>query len=273
MSNSSLVSYTKLSPNITSPRNHAIDTISIHCMAGKLTAKQCLNLPAFTTYDPDSGASCQYAIGYNGEIGQGVDEGDRSWCTSSRSNDHRAITIEVSNSSNTDSDWPVSDASYASLLNLLTDICQRNGIKKLLWQGDKDLIGQIDQQNMTVHRWFAAKACPGNYLYSRHAEIAAEVNSRLNPSTDEEDDEMAVVRYNKLEDVPATWDKHGNPHATIEMLMNAGIVGGDGSDPDGNEDVIDLSHDMVRILTFEFRGKLYDEECRAAGYEPDDIRD
>ena len=272
MSNSSLVSYTKLSPNVTSPRNHEIDTISIHCMAGKLSAKQCAHLSSFSTYDPDSGASCNYAIGYAGEIALIADEGDRSWCTSSRSNDHRAITIEVSNSSNTDSDWPVSDESYASLLNLLTDICQRNGIKQLLWQGDKSLIGQVDQQNMTVHRWFKNKACPGNYLYDRHAEIAAEVNSRLNTSTDEEEEDN-VVRYEKLSDIPNGWDAHGNPRATIEMLMNAGIVGGDGSDPTGNNDVIDLSHDMVRMMIFEFRGKLYDEECRAAGYEPDDVRD
>jgi|GEM_PF-502283 len=201
MSNSSLVTYTKLSPNCTSPRNHAIDTVSIHCMAGKLTAKQCLNLSSFSTYSTTKGCSCNYAIGYDGEIALCVNEADRSWCTSSRSNDNRAITIEVSNSSNTDSDWPVSDAAYKSLINLLVDICQRNGIKRLLWQRDKDLIGQVSKQNMTVHRWFAAKACPGDYLYGRHAAIAAEVNKRLNAAADaaeEEDDDMDKDKFKAL---------------------------------------------------------------------------
>ncbi len=236
MSNSSLVSYTNLSPNCTKPRNHAIDTISIHCMAGKLTAKQCLNLSSFTTYSTTKGSSCNYAIGYDGEIALGVDEANRSWCTSSGSNDHRAITIEVSNSSNTDSDWPVSDAAYKSLINLLVDICQRNGIKQLLWQGDKDLIGQESKQNMTVHRWFAAKACPGNYLYSRHAEIAEEVNKRLNGSADDttekEEEEMTLDQFKELYkemlaekkgDEPSDWAKDA-----CEKAKDKGAFGGDG---------------------------------------------
>lgn len=178
MSNSSLVSYTKISPNRTSPRKHKIDTVTIHCAVGQFTAKQLLNLSHFVNYDPKQGASCNYAIGYDGSIGLGVDEGDRSWCSSSSANDHRAITIEVA--SETKHPYEVTDKAYKALIELLVDICKRNKIKALKWEADKSLVGKIDKQNMTVHRWFANKACPGEYLYSRHGQIAKEVNARLN---------------------------------------------------------------------------------------------
>lgn len=177
MGNSSLATYTKISPNKTSPRNHKIDTISIHCAVGQFTAKELLNLSNFTKYDSTKGSSCNYAVGRDGSIGLGVDEKDRSWCTSSRSNDHRAITIEVA--SDTKHPYKVTDSAYEALIDLLVDICKRNGIKELKWKADKSLIGKPDKQNMTVHRWFANKACPGDYLYSRHGQIADEVNSRL----------------------------------------------------------------------------------------------
>lgn len=177
MGNSPLVSYTKISPNRTSPRIHAIDTITIHCVVGQLTAKGILNTSRFVNYDAQRGASCNYAVGCDGSIGLGVEEKDRSWCSSNAENDNRAITIEVA--SDTTHPYAVRDAAYKSLINLLVDICVRNNIKKLLWKGDKSLIGQPDKQNMTVHRWFANKSCPGEYLYSRHSKIAAEVNERL----------------------------------------------------------------------------------------------
>lgn len=184
MSNSSLVSYTKISPNRTSPRNHRIDTISIHCAVGQFTAKQLLNLSHFVKYDSKKGASCNYAIGHDGSIGMGVEEKDRSWCTSSKSNDHRAITIEVA--SETEHPYEVTDKAYKALIKLLADICKRNGIKELKWKADKSLIGQTDKQNMTVHRWFANKACPGDYLYNRHGQIAKEVNEILTGKTSTE---------------------------------------------------------------------------------------
>lgn len=175
MSNSSLVSYTKLSPCKNSPRNHAIDTITIHCMAGNLTVESCGAL--FQNRSRET--SSNYGIGSDGRIALYVDESDRSWCTSSRSNDNRAITIEVANDGGASTGWHVSDKAMASLINLLVDICQRNNIPELRWKADKNLIGQVDKQNMTVHRWFAAKACPGDYLYGAHSQIAAEVNKRL----------------------------------------------------------------------------------------------
>ena len=177
MADSQLVDYEKYSPNISSPRNHEIDTISIHTMAGNLTVETCGNIFANPNYE----CSSQYGIGSDGRIGQYVSEGDRSWCTSSRSNDNRAITIEVA--SYESDTYACTDAAMESLINLLVDICQRNEIDQLRWQADPDLIGEVDQQNMTVHRWFAQKSCPGPYLFEKHGYIADEVNKRLgNPS-------------------------------------------------------------------------------------------
>lgn len=175
MSNSTLATYTRISPNKTSPRNHRIDTITIHCMAGNLTVERCGELFAKRTRM----ASSNYGIGSDGRIGLYVEEKDRSWCSSNKANDMRAVTIEVANDGGAATGWHVSDAAMTSLIALVTDICRRNGIKQLLWKGDKSLIGQVDKQNMTVHRWFKNKACPGDYLYGKHAYIAAEVNKRL----------------------------------------------------------------------------------------------
>lgn len=180
MSNSPLVCYTRLSPNHSGKRTRAIDTISIHCMAGNLSVETCGAVFAPTSRQ----ASSNYGIGSDGRIALYVDEANRSWCTSSAANDQRAVTIEVANSGGAP-DWPVSAQAYAALLDLVTDICKRNGIKRLLWKGDKSLIGQVNRQNLTVHRWFAAKACPGDYLYKLHGAIANEVNRRLGAATTE----------------------------------------------------------------------------------------
>lgn len=173
MSNSPLVTYTNITKNKTSPRNHTIDTITIHCIVSQWTAKQGCDYFATT----DRQCSSNYVVGKDGSIGLSVDEKDRSWCSSSSSNDNRAITIEVA--SDTTHPYAVTDAAYSALIKLVADICKRNGIKKLLWKADKSLIGQVDKQNMTVHRWFANKACPGEYLYERHGDIAEKVNALL----------------------------------------------------------------------------------------------
>ena len=177
--NSSLATYTNISPNKTSPRNHKIDTITIHCMAGNMSIESCGNLFA----NPTRKASSNYGIGTDGRIGLYVDEKDRSWCSSNANNDNRAITIEVANDGGAP-DWHVSDKALESLIKLCADICKRNDIKELKWKADKTLIGQVDKQNMTVHRWFAAKACPGDYLFNLHGYIAEQVNKILaNPSS------------------------------------------------------------------------------------------
>lgn len=179
MSNSSLVTYTNITKTQkTSPRTHAIDTITIHCVVGQWTAKQICDYFA----NADRNASCNYGVGKDGSIGLCVDEADRSWCSSNATNDHRAVTIEVA--SDTKDPYAVTDEAYQALIKLVADICKRNGISKLVWSTEKaDRVNHKNGCNMTVHRDFAAKACPGEYLYSRHADIAAKVNALLGVST------------------------------------------------------------------------------------------
>lgn len=174
MSNSPLVDYTRISPNKNSPRNHKIDTITIHCVVGQCTVETLGNIFAPTSRQ----ASSNYGVGTDGKIGMYVEEKDRSWCSSNAANDNRAVTIEVA--SDTKHPYAVNDRAFAALLDLVTDICKRNGIKKLVWSTKKaDRVNHKNGCNMTVHRDYANKSCPGDYLYNRHGEIAAEVNRRL----------------------------------------------------------------------------------------------
>lgn len=174
MSNSPLVDYTRISPNKNSPRNHKIDTITIHCVVGQCTVETLGNIFAPTSRQ----ASSNYGVGTDGKIGMYVEEKDRSWCSSNAANDNRAVTIEVA--SDTKHPYAVNDRAFAALLDLVTDICKRNGIKKLVWSTKKaDRVNHKNGCNMTVHCDYANKSCPGDYLYNRHREIAAEVNRRL----------------------------------------------------------------------------------------------
>lgn len=177
--NSPLVTYTNITAHKTSPRKKPIDTITIHCIVGQWTAKQ--GCDYFATTDRE--CSANYVVGKDGSIGLSVDEKDRSWCTSSSANDNRAITIEVA--SDTKAPYAVTDAAYNALIQLVADICKRNGIKKLVWSTEKDdRVNHKNGCNMTVHRDYANKSCPGEYLYSRHGEIAEKVNAILG-ATDE----------------------------------------------------------------------------------------
>lgn len=174
MSNSPLVDYTRISPNKNSPRNHKIDTITIHCVVGQCTVETLGNIFAPTSRQ----ASSDYGVGTDGKIGMYVEEKDCSWCSSNAANDNRAVTIEVA--SDTKHPYAVNDRAFAALLDLVTDICKRNGIRKLVWSTKKaDRVNHKNGCNMTVHRDYANKSCPGDYLYNRHGEIAAEVNRRL----------------------------------------------------------------------------------------------
>ena len=167
MSNSSLISYTKISPNRTSPRSQPIRKITIHHMAGNLTVEQCGAVFAPTSRK----ASSNYGIGTDGRIGMYVEEKDRAWTSSSPDNDNQAVTIEVANNT-LGPNCTVSDKAMASLLALCVDICKRNGIQRLNFTGDKT-------GNLTMHCYFKATLCPGPYLKSKFPYIASEVNKRL----------------------------------------------------------------------------------------------
>lgn len=160
-------------------RDEKIDTITVHCYVGQVTAKQ--GCDYFATTTRDDGASCNYVVGHDGSIGVCVPEDERSGCTSNRANDQRAITIEVASESK--HPYEVTQNAYDSLVKLIADICKRNGIKKLVWSTNKeDRVNHRNGCNMTVHRDYANKSCPGDYLYGKHGEIAALVNKLISPA-------------------------------------------------------------------------------------------
>lgn len=143
-----------------------IDRVILHHMAGKMTARACAEMHYRST-----GASANYYIGYDGEICLGVDESRRAWTTGNREVDSYGITIECSNDINKEP-WTVSDKSYESCINLIADICKRNGIKRVNFTNDKS-------GNLLMHRWYQNTACPGTYLSGKFADIASKVNAIL----------------------------------------------------------------------------------------------
>lgn len=167
MSNSSLVNMTMLSPNHSGHRNQPITKIAIHHTAGAINAATIGQIFRPTSRQ----ASCNYGIGNDNKIVLCVDEANRSWCTSSSWCDNRAVTIEVANSAN-GGNWPVSDRTLATLIDLVTDICRRNGIRNCTYTGGKDGVLQ-------KHEWYANTNCPGPYLGGKFSYIASEVNKRL----------------------------------------------------------------------------------------------
>lgn len=179
--NSSLVSYTKLSPNHSGKRTHSIDRITPHCVVGQLSAESICG--CFTSTSRQ--ASCNYGIGTDGRVSLCVEEKNRSWCSSSNSNDQRAVTIECA--SDMKAPYAMNSKVYNSLIKLCTDICKRNGKKKLLWLGSKskalNYSPKSDEMVLTVHRWFANKSCPGDWLYSRLGDLAEKVTANLSGTT------------------------------------------------------------------------------------------
>lgn len=175
--NSPLVVYTKLSPNHSGQRTHSIDRITPHCVVGQCSVEVIGNV----FYPVSRQASSNYGIGPDGRVGMYVEEKNRSWCSSSSANDQRAVTIECA--SDTRHPYAMNDTVYATLIELCTDICRRNGKKKLLWFADKNkTLGYTpaaDEMVLTVHRWFSNKSCPGDWLYSRLGDVAAKVTANL----------------------------------------------------------------------------------------------
>lgn len=177
MSNSKLVSVTKLSPNHSGLRTHTIDRITPHCVVGQLSAESICN--CFTS--PSREASCNYGIGTDGRVALVVEEKNRSWCSSSNANDQRAVTIECA--SGLEEPYAMNRKVYKSLVKLCVDICKRNNKTKLLWFNDKAKAltynPKSNEMMITVHRWFDNKSCPGNWLYGRLGKLAKTVTKKL----------------------------------------------------------------------------------------------
>jgi len=221
--NSSLAEYIRADADSYGLRTVPIDTVTVHCFACQVTGKR-----GADALCERSEASANYIVGYDGSIAVNVDEEKASVCSSNKANDMRAVTVEVA--CDAYPPYAVTDKAYAALIELLADVCQRNGIKNLVWSTDKTArVGHINGANMTVHRDYANKACPGEYLYSRMGTIAAAVNEKLEES----------MRYKTLAEIP-----EGIYRSTAERLCSEGIISGksDGS--------LDLTEDMIRTLIF-----------------------
>lgn len=210
--NSSMVSYTRLSPNHSGQRTHSIDRITPHCVVGQLSAESICG--CFTS--PSRQASCNYGIGTDGKVSLCVEEKNRSWCSSSNANDQRAVTIECA--SDKTEPYVMNSRVYDSLIKLCTDICRRNGKKKLLWFGDRNktlnYTPKSDEMVLTVHRWFANKSCPGDWLYARLGDLAAKVTAALGSSSEPKP-------ASQLYRVRKTWADSKSQKGAFSVLANA----------------------------------------------------
>lgn len=221
MSNSSLIAYTKLSPNNSGKRKYPITKITIHHMAGNLSIEQCGEV--FQSRQ----ASANYGIGSDGRVALYVDEANRSWASSNADNDNRAVTIEVANDGGESSGWHVSQRALEARVGLCVDICKRNGIKELVYNGTK-------HGTLTMHCMFAATACPGPYLKSRFPWIADQVNKILRgdtsagsvpvsfvPAKTEEEGGLDMATIRTL--TTAQQDTYDELVKTVQILLNAKI--------------------------------------------------
>lgn len=217
--NSSLVSFTQLSPNHSGQRVHSIDRITPHCYVGQVSVER-----MGKGWIEPGNVSANYGIGYDGSVGLYVEEKNRAWTSSSGANDQRAITIECASDST--SPYGLNGNVYNKLIDLCTDICKRNGKSKLLWISNKeDALGyklNKDEMIITVHRWFAPKECPGDWLYSRLGDLANKVTARLNGLSAESSDvtDESAIRYHiKI----GTFNNKEDADAIMAKLKNAGF--------------------------------------------------
>lgn len=174
--NSPLVGYTRLVNKHSGQRTHSIDRITPHCVVGQVTAARLGDI-----FSGTRDVSSNYGIALDGTVGLYVEEKNRSWCSSSNANDQRAITIECA--SDPKPPYAFKPVVYDTLVKLCTDICKRNGKKKLLWFGDKtkslNYSPKSDEMVLTVHRWFCNKSCPGDWMYARMGDLAQKVTAAL----------------------------------------------------------------------------------------------
>ncbi len=207
--NSPMVTYTRLSPNNSGQRTHSIDRITPHCVVGQCTAEGLGDWFAKSS----TRASSNYGIDRDGRVGLYVEEKNRSWCSSSSANDQRAVTIECA--SDASAPYAFRDEVYTALIRLCTDICRRNGKRKLLWLADRDktlaYAPAPDEMVLTVHRWFASKSCPGDWMFSRMDDLAGRVTAAL--------EEKPVPAK---DNTPAAWSKDA-----VEWAVSNGLMLGD----------------------------------------------
>ena len=218
MSNSPLVDCTVLSPNHSGKRTKPLKRITPHCVVGQLKAEAIGG--CFTS--PSRQASCNYGIGTEGRVCLIVPEDCRSWCSSSNDNDQQAATIECA--SDKTHPYAFNSTVYNKLVDLCVDICKRNGAKKLLWISDKNkalsYVPKDDEMLITVHRWFANKSCPGDWLYNRLGELASTVTAKLG-GTKTPDTPQSNTLYRVQ---VGAYSVKGNADAQLKQVKNAGFT-------------------------------------------------
>lgn len=267
-----MVAYTRLSPNHSGQRTHSIDRITPHCVVGQLSAESICG--CFTS--PSRQASCNYGIGTDGKVSLCVEEKNRSWCSSSNANDQRAVTIECA--SDKTEPYAMNSRVYDSLIKLCTDICRRNGKKKLLWLGDRNktlnYTPKSDEMVLTVHRWFANKSCPGDWLYARLGDLAAKVTAALGSSSEPKP-------ASQLYRVRKTWADSKSQKGAFSVLANAkkcadsnkgySVFDGNGkkvypADAPGTKKSVDaIAHEVIR--GYWGNGDERKQKLTAAGYD------
>lgn len=222
--NSKLVDYTIKSPNNSGKRLYNVQRITIHCYVGNVTAE------AMGNWFKQSSAqcSCNYGIDKNGGVLLCVDEENRSWCSSSRDNDNRAITIECA--SDVASPYTFNSKVYNKLLILVLDICQRYNFKKLIWIPDKEKGLSYNVKDgeclLSLHRWFANKSCPGEWFYERIPEFVKQVNESLANIHELDENTVYIVQcgvFKKKEYAKALTEKlaeYGFESLIKEVLKN-----------------------------------------------------
>ena len=215
-----MVVYKKLSPNHSGLRTHSIDRITPHCVVGQCTAE---GLGEWFEKQSTQ-ASSNYGIDRDGRVALYVEEKNRSWCSSSNANDQRAITIECA--SDTTEPYAFRDVVYQTLIKLCIDICKRNGKNKLIWFGDKDKTLNYSPKSgemiLTVHRWFANKSCPGNWMYARMGDLAEKVTQVLGgsdkPVEPEKPEDKTTIKWFR---VRKTWRDSKTQKGAYKILDNA----------------------------------------------------
>lgn len=214
MSQSSLVNVTKLTSHIGYPDgSHGrggckIEKIFVHHMAGILTAEQCGNV--FKTRE----ASAHYGIDNKGRVGQYVKEEDTAWHCGSKYYNQRSIGIELSNDAGASGNWHVSDKVISKCIDLIVDICRRNGISKINYTGDL-------KGNLCMHTWVASTACPGPYMKKKFKYIAEEVNKRLVvKDTKKSEPKTIIYTVKKGDTLSGIAKKYGTSYKTIAKDNN-----------------------------------------------------
>ena len=250
-SNSPLVSCNRLSPNHSGQRTHSIDRITPHCVVGQVTAESLGEIFASTSRQ----ASCNYGIGRDGRVVLVVEEKNRSWCSSNAENDQRAVTIEVASDST--APYAFREEAYNALIALCVDICRRNGKKKLLWLDDRDstLAYQpaADEMVLTVHRWFAPKSCPGDWMYARMGDLAAKVTAALGGTSASTQEAKSALRQGD----------QGEAVKTMQIMLNACGFNCGAADGDFGRNTLAALFAFQTVYGLIPDG-VYSAECRSA---------